>query len=88
VYTACGVVLKPSASDGFEMEGSEALYLANYAQAGAVGGKQPNWQTHFNTCTNSGGDVQKDQVTHPEPYDHDFRFCLNSALQLHERRIA
>src|ERR1039458_2447123 len=47
VYTACGIVAESSASDGFEMEGSETLYLENHAQVSVVGGADLTGQTEL-----------------------------------------
>ena len=63
VYTACGVVVESSASDGFEMEGSETLYLENHAQVSIVGGAQLNGQTLWDTISNK--QVQPVQVSSP-----------------------
>jgi RHS repeat-associated protein len=64
IYTACGVVVESSASDGFEMEGSETLYLQNHAQVSVVGGAQLNGQTKlWDTISNK--QVQPVQVSSP-----------------------
>jgi RHS repeat-associated protein len=63
VYTACGVVSESNASDAFEMEGSEALYLQNHAQLSVVGGAQLNGQTLWDTLSNSA--AQPVRVTSP-----------------------
>jgi len=63
VYTACGVIVESSASDGFEMEGSETLYLENHAQVSIVGGAQLNGQTLWDTISNK--QVQPVQVSSP-----------------------
>jgi len=64
VYSACGIVVESSASDGFEMEGSETLYLQNHSQVSVVGGAQLNGQTKlWDTINNS--QVQAVQVTSP-----------------------
>jgi RHS repeat-associated protein len=64
VYTACGVVSESSASDGFEMEGSETLYLQNHAQVSVVGGAQLNGQTYL-LDTISNKQVQAVKTTSP-----------------------
>src|ERR1035441_10211882 len=64
VYTACGVVVESSASDGFEMEGAETLYLQNHAQVSVVGGAQLNGQTYlWDTISNKK--VSAVQVSNP-----------------------
>jgi RHS repeat-associated protein len=64
VNTACGVVVESSASDGFEMEGSETLYLQNHAQVSVVGGAQLNGQTElWDTISNK--QVQAVQTSSP-----------------------
>jgi hypothetical protein len=52
VYTACGVVVESSASDAFEMDGSETFYLQDHAQVGVVGGWQLNGQLLRDTINN------------------------------------
>jgi len=64
VYTACGVVSESSASDGFEMEGAETLYLQNHAQVSVVGGAQLNGQTYL-LDTISNKDVHVVQTSSP-----------------------
>ena len=61
VYTACGVIVESRASDGFEMEGSETLYLKNHAQVSIVGGAQLNGQKLWDTISNK--QVQPVQVS-------------------------
>jgi RHS repeat-associated protein len=64
VYSACGVVVESRASDGFEMEGSETLYLENHAQVSVVVGAQLNGQTKlWDTLSNK--QVQAVQTTSP-----------------------
>ena len=64
VYTACGAVSESSASDGFEMEGAETLYLQNHSQVSVVGGAQLNGQTElWDTISNK--QVQPVKVTSP-----------------------
>jgi RHS repeat-associated protein len=64
VYTACGAVSESSASDGFEMEGAETLYLQNHSQVSVVGGAQLNGQTElWDTISNK--QVQPVRVTSP-----------------------
>jgi len=64
VYTACGAVSESSASDGFEMEGAETLYLQNHSQVSVVGGAQLNGQTDlWDTISNK--QVQPVKVTSP-----------------------
>jgi len=63
VYTACGVVVESTASDAFEMEGSETLYLENHSQVGVVGGAQLNGQTLLDTLSNT--DVQPVTISSP-----------------------
>ncbi|MGA2084000.1 MAG: DUF2341 domain-containing protein [Terracidiphilus sp.] len=64
VYTACGVVVESSASDGFEMEGAETLYLENHTQVSVVGGAQFNGQTElWDTISNK--QVQPVKVSSP-----------------------
>ena len=64
VYTACGAVSESSASDGFEMEGTETLYLQNHSQVSVVGGAQLNGQTElWDTISNK--QVQPVKVTSP-----------------------
>jgi hypothetical protein len=64
VYTACGVVSESSAADGFEMEGSETLYLENHAQVSVVGAAQLNGQTKL-WDTISNAQTQAVKVTSP-----------------------
>ena len=45
VSAACSAVVASSATDAFEMEGSETFFLQNHAQVGVVGGWQLNGQT-------------------------------------------
>ena len=64
VYSACGVVVESSSSSGFEMEGSETLYLENHAQVSVVGGAALTGQTYlFDTISNK--DVSAVQTTSP-----------------------
>jgi hypothetical protein len=64
VNTACGVVVESSASDDFEMEGAEVLYLQNHAQVSVVGGAQLNGQTElWDTISNK--QVQAVKVSSP-----------------------
>lgn len=54
VYTACGIIVESTATDGFEMEGSETLYLQNHTSVSVVGGAQLNGQTYLvDTISNS-----------------------------------
>jgi len=64
MYTACGVVVESSASDGFEMESSETFFLQNHAQVSVVGGAQLNGQTElWDRISNE--QVQAAQVSSP-----------------------
>jgi len=57
-------LLNSSASDGFEMEGAETLYLQNHAQVSVVGGAQLNGQTKlWDTISNK--QVQPVKVSSP-----------------------
>jgi hypothetical protein len=64
VYSACGLVVESRASDGFEMEGSETLYLENHAQVSVIGGASLTGQTKlWDTISNK--QAQAVQTTSP-----------------------
>ena len=63
VYTACSVAVASSATDAFEMEGSETFVLQNHAQVGVVGGWQLNGQTLKDSISNQV--VQPFTITAP-----------------------
>lgn len=64
IYSSCGIVSESSASDGFEMEGAETLYLQNQAQVSVVGGAQLNGQTYLWDVVNNK-QTQAVQVVSP-----------------------